>query len=896
MDTRLPPHTPARSAAPLAQHTPRPWRYAALWLLLSLAWCALLGVLHARHVAQYVTQTHALARTQAQAITALITDVRTWNATHGGVYVPQRRNAGGVQQEPTPLPNPWLPEEKRTLRTADGQTLVLVNPAYMSRQIGAHSAARGIALRLASQHPLRPDNAADFWESAALDACAAGEPDVFTPPLLFPPITDPTPLDMLAAHVPAAVRALLPTAAQPGAETKGQATRGSGLAQSPAAARLAVMDEASPYPNYRYFAPLYAQAPCLTCHTDTPEGALRGGLSIRLNAAPLLDIFQTQRRFLDRLYAVSALCGVPLLGIGVFWLYRRRRAEVEQDRLRAAYWANMSHDMRTPLAGIVHMTELLRSQPQPAPAPEQRHALDYLDNAAGTLLEIVDDITSYSALEGAHPALETLPFSLRGTVRRCCALFEPQCQRKGLPLRVHIDDTVPDAFVGSAFRLRQMLGNLLHNAVKYTPSGEVRLSVCLDNAPAGTPPCVPDSPPAGGLPPIPAAVWLRFAISDTGPGIPDADQQHVFQRFARLHHASTGQQPGTGLGLPIVQQLVTLMGGSIRIISPCPDTATPDAPGTCFELRLPLTLNPLPNAPRAVTVNACDDLAGLRVFLLEDDPPVRLFIQQTLKNKGVTVISSTQPHEALQLLQRTRNFDVMLVDMHLPQMDGPTFVRAAQDMAQSDGVALPPLLTMSADVSCADVQRLRTLGVQQVLRKPFSAARLCEKVRRCAARASGDHGAPVATAAAPSSAVADTTADAALAAVRRATHDTCFRAGEALQALDGDFPLLLQLVRMWLDDAPAFLRDMRRAIDTGALADLRRLAHSCKNAAGTLYLPQVHTIADQLERAVDAAPPPSREALSSLLDDLTQAHHASLIPLQLLLPEDASSHGSHSGH
>lgn len=715
-----------------------PLQRLRLPLTLSVIWCLLMLVLYQRGSMDKDARTHDLALAQARALYMQILDVRAWNAAHGGVYVPESAYGG---------PNPWLPPEQRVLKLPDGTRLVLMNPAYMSRQIAERSAMRGTSFRIVSHAPLRPENISDQWETRALEECANGAPEIFA------------------------------------AEKR---------------------DDGG---QFRYLAALRAEKNCLSCHDEILEGDVRGGISIKLDAAPFLEADRTKAQRLFLAFGLMSFTGVG--GItGVSLLVRRRRAlSEEKERLKTAFLSNMSHDMRTPLAGILGMTELLKEESSPE---RRQEALRYLSAAGGALLEMVDDITDYAALDTGNIRLERRSFDLRTTLESCLALFRPQCAAKRLELVLTVESGVPERFCGDAFRLRQVLGNLISNGVKFTEKGGLRVDVRRA-----------EEDEHGEE----QETRLLFSVSDTGMGIPPEEQQRIFRRFERGADARRKDLSGTGLGLSIAQDIVQLMGGRL-------EARSRPGEGACFFFTVSLEVAP-PDAPPRAQGDAppknFSGVAGLlpagaRVLLAEDNRITAHFVERVLCKAGCVVRVAGDGESALRML-RKEPADVVLLDVRMPGMDGLTAAARLRAEEKAAHMSPVPLLMLSASASPQDRRACRELGAVSLLLKPVAARRLLEAVA----------GALGAAAARPAGAKEDTMA--------------VFDARGAREALDGDEALLGRLCALWLEEAPRQWAALVRAAAAADAAEVRRVAHAWKNSAGTLHLGQVRGACAALEKA-----------------------------------------------
>ena len=366
---------------------------------------------------------------------------------------------------------------------------------------------------------------------------------------------------------------------------------------------------------------------------------------------------------------------------------------------KATFVANMSHEIRTPLNSILGFSDLLLDDISLSFL--QRRYLELVKNAGGALLTVVNDILDFSKLDAGKLELTREAFALDALVHSTVAIVEGTAEAKGLDLKVRIDPELCLNNLGDSARIRQILLNLLSNAVKFTVRGSVSLDV------SKIPAVSPDKE------------HLRFAVSDTGPGVPAEGQERLFEQFAQADPSISREHGGTGLGLSICKSLVELMGG--RIGFDCNKGA-----GCTFWFEIELATV----ASEAVTPQLPSypvNRGAVRILLVEDLPMNQELACVILRRAGHFVDVAGDGMEAIAAIEHNA-YDVILMDIQMPRMDGVTATRIIR---QIDGPARhTPIIAMTANALPEQVRAFRQAGMDDYIAKPFKQQDLHEAIRR----------------------------------------------------------------------------------------------------------------------------------------------------------------------
>jgi len=367
-----------------------------------------------------------------------------------------------------------------------------------------------------------------------------------------------------------------------------------------------------------------------------------------------------------------------------------RRAAEEASRSKSDFLANMSHEIRTPLNGVVAMADALARSDLGA---REREMVDIVRSSSDTLQRLLSDILDTAKIESGQLTIETAPFHLADIVRETAALWQPKAEEKGVALVIEIAPTAERRVHGDAVRIRQILTNLVSNALKFTAVGEVRLSV---------------EDTADGR--------VRFTVTDTGVGFEPDQKARIFGRFHQADGSITRRFGGTGLGLTISRELAELMGGALDCDS------EPDV-GSRFWFETPLPIAAEAQAGDAVVSEAGSDAVPLRILLADDHPANRKVIEVLLSGASAELVCVADGSEALEAF-RTGVYDLVLMDMQMPVMDGLTATAEIRAFELQRGRGRTPVLMLTANAMPEHVEAGRKAGADGHLAKPVTMATL----------------------------------------------------------------------------------------------------------------------------------------------------------------------------
>lgn len=709
-----------------------------------------------------------IALRQAKAFFSQVVTTREWNSTHGGVY---------VEVTDSVKPNPYLEGKDRDIVTVNGKMFTKINPAYMTRQLSEiMSTSSGVSFHITSLKPKRAANFADEWEKSALLAFKNGESE-----------------------------------------------------------RFEYIAKGTDKATYRYMAPLYATSSCIQCHYGADaavEGDIRGGISVSIAANPLLLLADANLDRMGLVFLVVGITGFVGFGYSAVQIIRKRDEAETASRIKSMFLANMSHDMRTPLTGIIGMSELLRMKPE---AHEQEEYASLLQLSASNLLEIVNDITDFSRIESGRMFLKERPFVLNGLVQQSLDMVRFACSRKDIVLESVIMDDVPDQLIGDEFRLRQMLGNLLGNSVKFTQHGSVTLTIRNQEIKDGV--CT-----------------LRFSVRDTGIGIRQSHLSTIFDSFSQGEAALEDGRMGTGLGLSITRQLTSMMDGRIWVKSklgvgstftfeipfaiPDEDERLPDDGKTCLGL---FGNSSLP--------------AGYTVLAVDDNSLNRVYIQKILESHGHTVLLAEDGEKALSLLQH-RCVDIIFMDVQMPIMNG---IEATQQIRRRDDLAVAadvPIVAVTAFTVDGDRERFLRAGMSHYVSKPLQAQGLLDVLEEVLGETAVDvtehNAAPHTVQDLANSSIEESGGSDVVAELHTDSKDevntlVVLDMEKAMEAMAGNAKLFTILCTSFLQESEEKEANLEQAVNGHDWHGAMVAAHAIKNSAGLLCASALQDAAEKIE-------------------------------------------------
>ena len=614
----------------------------------------------------------------------------------------------------------------------------------------------------------------------------------------------------------------------------------------------------------------------IDCRYMTPKGAVTW---VHGSVVPLRSTRGEITGFLGTVSDISALKQAESV------ICEARNQAETANRTKSEFLANMSHEMRTPLNGIIGMTDLALDT---ATDPEQRDCLQTVKDSAESLLTIINELLDFAKVEAGKINLDRVDFNLENWLRDSLKPLSFRAKQKGLDFRCSVDPKIPPNLAGDPEWLRHILVNLVSNALKFTDKGFVRVSVKLQATPQGETSAW-DSPASASLmntgaaaSRVPQRVNVHFSVQDTGIGIPSEKHQAIFVPFEQADKSITRRFGGTGLGLAIARQLTELMQGNIWLESEL-------GVGSTFHFAIQLGVGdpnakrvpqPEPERSRTNEFDECETETflprKLRVLIAEDNPVNQQLIQKFLKKQGHTTVLAGDGCEAVHLWEQDPSFDVVLMDMQMPNMSG--IEATAEIRRQEEGSDRHiPIIALTASVLKGDRERCLAAGMDGYLTKPIHRNELFAALARIPSNdvapridvAAADtidlddfHPAPSTR---PAAAARDINCEETLI-IRNAspvlvtatvnwetTAPSVIDRKTLWKRLDGDRDLLRELLEGYRGCCPDVIAELREGVTRQDPKLVTRAAHQLKGMVSSLAATEAFTTARDLERSGQAS-------------------------------------------
>ncbi len=487
---------------------------------------------------------------------------------------------------------------------------------------------------------------------------------------------------------------------------------------------------------------------------------------------------------------------------------KERENAIRSNNAKSDFPANMSHEIRTPLNGIIGMAELLQSSPL---NEEQRNYIKSLKISAEGLNELINDILDISKIEAGHIELEAIPLDLQDVVEEVIDLFKIRTKEKNLKVITYFPSLFPMFYIGDSTRIKQVLINLVGNAIKFTAAGHIKISM---------------------IPSPNDNQEVRFEVEDTGIGIPEDKKKHLFQKFAQADTSTTRKYGGTGLGLAICKKLVNFMGGEI-------DFFRNNHGGTTFWFTLRLTKSNETISQKTTPTLSTDiqKLHGKSILLAEDNKVNQDYALKILKDMNLTVSVANTGKEAFTLYQDHKDtpFDIILMDCRMPDMDGYEATIKIREFETSHNLKRTPIIALTANALKGDMELCLKTGMDDYLSKPVYRKTLETYIAKWTLHL--ENASPILENSTLSSntkpIVADDFIDLSIF-------------NQMKEVMESDME---NMIHQYLISVPRYLEQMKDGLNTHSMLHISEAAHTLKSSSALLGATRLQALCTKIEQA-----------------------------------------------